>query len=250
MEKLIALLVTIILVNLSLIAQQSGKIIYKEVAQMNIQIDGIDPSILDKLPKSRSSMKTLIFDTNQSIFSETEGTEAQLDDYNENEEGQIKIMVANSSIKDILYKNNTARHYIHQKDFMGKAFLVNAKFPTLKWKITNEKIKYLGYICQKATLEEGDENIVAWFTSQIPNAVGPSQYQGLPGAILMLSINDGKLEYKATNVKLGELEKNTITIPDEGKKVSPEEYEIIKEKKKKELMQQYSGKNVQHIKIH
>ena len=55
----------------------------------------------------------------------------------------------------------------------------------------------------------------------------------------MFSLDDGKLEIKALKVELKEVDK--IEIPNDGKKVTGEEYEKIVDEKMKEMAKEYGG---------
>jgi GLPGLI family protein len=106
---------------------------------------------------------------------------------------------------------------------------------------------YLGYECQKAFIENEDEFIVAWFTPQIPVQTGPAGLHGLPGLILMANYNDGEVEIKAQEIDLRPLAEGEIIIPDDGKKVTEEEFHSIREAKEKEMDEMYGGRNVKRI---
>ena len=92
----------------------------------------------------------------------------------------------------------------------------------------------MGYMVQKAETEHDGKNIEAWFTPQVPVSAGPGQFGGLPGLILVLSVNRGEELYSATSIDLGELE-TVITPPEDGDEISREEYEQIVEEKLEEL---------------
>ena len=56
-----------------------------------------------------------------------------------------------------------------------------------------------GVMKRKTT--EDTVKVTAWFTSDIPVAVGPAEYQGqLPGAILEVATSDGRQTYVATAI--------------------------------------------------
>lgn len=102
---------------------------------------------------------------------------------------------------------------------------------------------FLDYECMKATTTHNDKDIVAWFAPQIPMQVGPRKYGHLPGAILMLSEEDGKVEIMATKVTLDE-QSEEVKKPTKGKKVTSEEYEKVIEDKMKELNSNSKGNNI------
>ncbi len=231
------------LVTLSITAQKSGAITYQETMKLHIELDdapeGVD--LAGMLPTSRSVTRQLIFDDNESIY--IDGGDAPEDTEISSDDGSIQIKLVESDIEDKLYTNYSEKESLHQQGFMGRPFLITRPVKKMKWKITPEKVKYLDYECMKATMTDAEGvEIVAWFAPAIPVKAGPSGYGQLPGAILMLSKGDKDLEIKATSVELKEVEK--IEKPDEGKKVTQEEFDEIMEEKMKEMEKEYGGRSI------
>ena len=224
-------------------AQTSGVISYQETMKLNIEMDdapaGVD--LAGMLPSSRSVSKQLIYDKEKSIY--VDGGEAPEDTEISSDDGSIKIMLVESDIESKLYTDLTEMTSLDQQGFMGKSFVVSRPVSKIKWKITPEKVKYLEYECMKATMtdEEGVET-VAWFAPAIPVKAGPSGYGQLPGAILMLSKGDKELEIKATKIEFKEVDE--IKKPNDGKKVTEEEFDKIVEEKMKEMESQYGGRTM------
>ncbi len=241
MKYLFLILTVAASINISS-AQKEGKISYTETVKLDIQFEGMDESMKSMIPQSQSLQKELLFKNNTSLYQTKKGE--SLDDLNiESDDGafQIKIMM-DDDVEDILYKNLSNKTITHQRGMMGKAFLVKDELPNHIWKITNEKVKYIGYECQKAVMETDKDFVVAWFTSQIPVQIGPGNYHGLPGAILMLSINDGERDIKASNIELASIDDKEIKAPKDGKKVNEKEFEKIRIEKEKELEEMYGGR--------
>ena len=239
MKNLIVLIALFATTQLSL-AQSSGIISFLSTEKFEIKMDNVPEGVdlAGMLPTSRSATKQLIFDKNESVYidgkEEVEDTELTSDD------GSFKMVIMESDIESRLYNNIKTKLSVSQEDFMGKAFIIEDKMPKYNWKLTKEKIKFLGYECTKATTtNEKEEEIVAWFAPAIKTQAGPDGYGQLPGAILMFSLNDGKIEIKATKVELKEV--NKIEIPFDGKKVTGEEYKKIVEEKIKEMKKEYGG---------
>ena len=99
------------------------------------------------------------------------------------------------------YKDNTL---VENKEELGVLFLVEDKIPKRKWKILTEIKEVAGYLCMKAETQDTikGQTIHAWFTDAIPSSAGPEGYDGLPGMILELDINDGDAVITATDVDL------------------------------------------------
>lgn len=120
-------------------------------------------------------------------------------------------------------------------EFMGRTFRVADRRPEYEWRLTSEQAEHLGYMVIKATAEHDSTSIEAWFTPEIPVAGGPGPYGGLPGMILVLSVDDGETKYFATEVALGDLEEDLIRMPEEGREISREEYDRVVEEKMEEM---------------
>lgn len=120
---------------------------------------------------------------------------------------------------------------IEGRRFLNRDFRVTRERPAYAWRIGVEQAEHLGYTVMKATAEYDSTTVEAWFTPQIPVPGGPASYGGLPGMILVLSLNDGQTQYQATEVALKELEAGLIGPPEEGDEVSYEEFEkLVKER--------------------
>ena len=125
---------------------------------------------------------------------------------------------------------------VETRSFLGRTFRVTRERPSLEWQLTSEQAEHLGYMVIKATAQQDSATTIdAWFTPQIPVFGGPASYGGLPGMILVLSVNDGQIQYQATEVALGELEAGLINPPDEGDEISQEEFERIVNERLEEM---------------
>ena len=130
---------------------------------------------------------------------------------------------------------------------MSRTFLIKDHLPKYNWKITNETKKIGGYLCKKAVLKDGDNEIIAWFTSEIPSNEGPRNYYGLPG--LILKVEDGTVIIEALKISFPK-ENIKISKPTKGKKVTQKEFDKIKEEKIKNLTGgKQNGNGVQVIKM-
>ena len=120
---------------------------------------------------------------------------------------------------------------VEGRRFLNRAFRVKRERPAVAWRVGVEQADHLGYTVMKATAEHDSTTIEAWFTPQIPVPGGPASYGGLPGMILVLSLNDGQTQYQATEVTLGEVEEGLIAPPEDGDEVSYEGFEkLVKER--------------------
>lgn len=124
---------------------------------------------------------------------------------------------------------------VESREFLTRTFLIEDARPEYEWRLGSEQAEFLGYVVLKATAVQDSTTIEAWFTPQIPVMGGPASFGGLPGMILVVSINDGKEQYSATEVSLSAVAEGVIVAPEDGDEVTREEYERIVEEKLEEL---------------
>ncbi|MEL6987731.1 MAG: GLPGLI family protein, partial [Bacteroidota bacterium] len=222
--------------------------------KMDFDVDlpeGVD--MAGMFPESTSMNKELLFNADKSVYIDAKGNESTDQEYT-NDDGTFQIVIKMNEDEEIYYSDYSSKEQIHQTGFMGKSFIISDELKKPKWKMTGEKIKYMGYECLKAEMivpaeeeDEEDKLVVAWFTPAIKAQVGPRSYHSLPGAILMLSIDGDKHEIKATEVNFDIDPSDKIVKPKKGKKVTQDEYIKIVEEKTKEMMELNGGAfQIQH----
>ncbi|QNK76380.1 GLPGLI family protein [Winogradskyella undariae] len=243
-----------------------GVATYKSHQDFNMKIDSTKANdamrkkIMERMKKQFQKTYLLTFDKNSSVYQQ----EAELDQPQFGD--GLKMSFGNSG-SDVFYKNIKDQNYIDQKEKLGKKFLIKDSIVRIKWQLESES-KYIGeYLCFKATYtkqipkdkysfsntnvdddEELNEEVIeleerivtVWYTPQIPVSNGPAKYQGLPG--LILEIHDGDLTVICSKIVMNPEDKIEITQPDKGKEVSQSEYDVIMDKKMKEMMERYAPK--------
>lgn len=152
------------------------------------------------------------------------------------------------------YINIQDKSKITEDDIFGKEFLIVEKLESFEWKLIDESKKIGDYTCYKAELiipvserekkeyeeylkkqetkpsfftqdEPKAKKITAWYTPEIPVSVGPANYWGLPG--LILEISDENTITLCSKVTLSRNQNTKIKVPDNGRKVTQEEFDAI-----------------------
>ncbi|WP_312824776.1 GLPGLI family protein [Epilithonimonas sp.] len=82
--------------------------------------------------------------------------------------------------------NNGNLMYFYTTNHMPDPVLKVNDERRMKWEITNEQEKILGYLAQKATTFFAGRQWTAWFTTEISIPDGPYKFHGLPGLILKI----------------------------------------------------------------
>ena len=141
--------------------------------------------------------------------------------------------------RTVTYTDLEAWTTTEQKDFLGRTFLIRGDRPEYAWRLTGQQSEYLGFACQHAVTEADSATVEAWFAPELPVSVGPASFGGLPGAILVLSIDDGNLTtWNATHVSPGTPEEALMAAPEKGRELTREEFDVIVKEKTEEMQNQ------------
>lgn len=153
--------------------------------------------------------------------------------------GNTVVRMKRPQDRTVTYTDLEAWTVTEQKDFLGRTFLIRGDRPEYAWRLTGQQSEYLGFACQQAVTEADSAAVEAWFAPELPVSVGPASFGGLPGAILVLSIDDGNLTtWNATHVSPGTPEEALMAPPEKGRKVTQEEYAAIVKEKTEEMQSQ------------
>lgn len=246
--------IAIFLVTLTLSAQDfHGVATYKSHRKVDFKMDmdkgnknpEIEKQIQEQLREQFQQEYTLTFNKNESLYKKNE----KLAKPNP-VAGGIKIQYSDGS--DFVYKNIKENRFTNRTEIYGKLFLVKDSLQNRNWELVNETKNIGDYTCFKATFTEEyttktfsldneledisqERTTTAWYTPQIP-----ANFYGLPG--LILEINDGELTLICSKLVLNPSDKTEIEEPTKGKEVSQKEFDEIRDKKTKEMMENFQSR--------
>lgn len=229
MKKL--LLLGALALPLSALTQPAGKIIYQEKVNLH---RGLAPEQEDHkamIPEWQTARVALLYDGKASLYKPVEEDESEIN----REEGGAQVTIRIRRGAGESYCHFSENKQVELRDFMGKQFLIETELQAPEWKVLPEQQSVLGYACQKATFTNEDgEEVAAWFAPSIPAPIGPGPYFGLPGAVLMADVDNGRRLYQAIGVDMAG-EAPEIEAPTKGKKISKEEYDKMVEERMREM---------------
>jgi GLPGLI family protein len=215
-------------------AQQSGTITYTETMKMDIRREGGEQDELSALiPKEQKYDRVLYFTSETSLYQNVKTKKK--DEDRTYEEGNQRMMIRMDVPDEQFYLDLAGQTLLQQKDVMGKKFLVESKTNASKWKLTGKQEEILNYPCQQAVMQEGDQQVLAWFTPAIPVGAGPHKFNSLPGLILKLVMDEGRIVIEANNIDLTSTPKEKIKKPKEGRKMTQEEFRAMMDERMKEM---------------
>lgn len=213
---------------------QSGTIAYTRVTTVDIDVSGEMAEARNRLAEARGRSFLLHFNPSASLMvpaAEDEGEEsppAVFPMTHGNLDAVVEMVESvAASQEDGLTRayTNSDGAAIRVLELFEEVLRLDVPPPDVEWAITDDHRTHLGYRATRATARLDGGEIVAWFVPDIPVQAGPALYGGLPGMILVLSLNGGSTIYGATGVSLNGAEEQIVPPPVEGRLVSQEEYQ-------------------------
>lgn len=230
---------------------KEGKVLYERTVQM--QFRGMNPPPeAANLPKERKDKFELSFTNNQSLWEPV----PEMEENNEMAGGGDgnRVVMRFEGNSDVSHQNFATGKRVTQRELSGKNYLVEDSDQKIAWKMTGVTKEILGHAVQQAraervgtraimAMENGEMKrqqvadtsiIVAWFAPGIPVPAGP-EFQGqLPGLILELDMNNGRIVYKALELS-PRLNTAAVKEPKNGKRITAAEFEKLREKMFEEM---------------
>lgn len=150
-----------------------------------------------------------------------------------NQQGNNSFSYDDGGSAKNLLKNLSTKEYFRNANVMDKSYLIKDKLTEYKWQLSRETKKIIGFDVKKATaIIDSTTTVTAWYAPSIAIKDGPAMYNGLPGLILELDIN---------NTKRKGVESHTIRsievkeVPNLKPFDQPKEKNVISEKEYKDL---------------
>lgn len=215
---------------------QQGTINYEVTTKLDIDLEGDMAAFADMIPKEQKSSRVLYYSPEATLYKSAK-KEAEEQQMNVN---GMDVNIQVDEPENTSYLDMQNKTLYHKTDFMGRDFLIIEEVEQADWKMTGAQKEILGYPCQEATSIDGEDTVVAWFTSAIPVPSGPSGLGTLPGMILEAYIGS-MVHIVATGVSEGVVNEGDFVKPKGGKKLTKEEFDEIVAEKTREMQEQYGG---------
>jgi GLPGLI family protein len=215
--------------------KNEGVISYEEKMNLHKRLPAGNEQMKAMIPEFRNSPMALYFKDSESIYKAPPKDEDDDDEAQPNSNGMVMKF---NRPDNQYYKNYQTRQKVNLMDYFQQKYLITDSLVNMTWKIVpTETKKILGYTCMKATATSQDSKpLVAWFTDAFAVQASPASYNGLPGAVLEVDVNDGDIITVATKIEMRPLKKDeNVSAPKGGKKTSPEEFKKIVDEKTKEM---------------
>lgn len=226
MKPLIAFLFLLLPVA---VAAQEGTVLYEQTTKMDFKLPPEMEHMRAQIPSSQTTNKLLFY--NEAAALMKNGPKEETDD---TEVSGTTFRFRMQAPDNETFTGFEDGQVVRKQDFMGRTFLITDESEPLAWKMTGEQSEFLGHLCLKAVAMRDTVAVEAWFTPEIPVPAGPEGYGGLPGLILVLTEDEGRVSYVAKEIT-PTVPAGIIQPPSEGRKVTRAEFRAIVEEKMKEM---------------
>jgi GLPGLI family protein len=190
------------------------------------------------IPEFRTSKQQLFFNAEESLYKPV----VEDEDPMEANGGGVRIRMQPPHV-EIYYKVTDQRRIV-QEEFMGKDYLIEDSVVVTPWKFIAESKKVMNYDCQKASYfdERRQQQVTAWYTNKLRPFLGPEMFNGLPGAVLLVDINDGERVVTAKSLEVRSLKRHEMEVPDKGTKTTRAEFQKMRDEQLQKM--RTNGANV------
>lgn len=107
----------------------------------------------------------------------------------------IALQKAEAVKKRYLNIKTGLHFYTANLPFETKAICIRDTLPIFNWKLLAADTIINGLVCKKASVEFKSQTYFAWYSPDIPFAIGPPPFSQLPGLIFKLWNNKGDEQY-------------------------------------------------------
>jgi GLPGLI family protein len=254
MKKIIIAIALIFgVTQLAMAQMKEGKIVYERKINMWRMIT--DPEMRTRIPEFRTSQFELLFNEQASLFRSVPEDEAPDPFANNGGErgGGQRFMFRMP--ETATYTNIASQIQYESRAMFEKTFLIIDSLKPSKWKVSDETKTIAKHLCKKATTSvpvqptirfgggrQGGRNnadtataakepatpkeqeVTVWYTEEIPASIGPDTYNGLPGAILEVDMDNGANVTMAVEVTT-KYPKKELVQPTKGDKMNRVEFQ-------------------------
>ncbi|RPD50972.1 GLPGLI family protein [Paracnuella aquatica] len=249
MTRFLLAMGTLLFAMPALAQMKEGKVVYERTMQFQMRLQNVDPAVANNLPRSRTDRFELSFTPAKTLWE-------SLPDMEEGEGGGGPGggMFMRFGGDDYVYTNLETGVSVAKQELASKNYIVTDSLRKLAWKLTDETKPILNYKARKAVaqrigtrfvmnMENGEmkrkevadtASITAWFTTEIPVPAGPEFNGQLPGLILELEMNAGRMVYKAVEIS-PKVNAGNIKEPKGGKSITAADFALERNKMFEEM---------------
>ena len=182
-----------------------------------------DDQMKAMVPQFQTGAYEVLFRDSIAVYKAMPKDEAP-DPFDNNTGGVHMVIRFGAGNDGVLYRNYSSGRLLEEAILAEKKYIITDTLHQQSWKLSDETTTLLGHPCKKATTTTSrGSKVVAWYTGDIPVPVGPDQYNGLPGAILLLDVDEGAFVFTAKEIH-DKVDSRDLKAPTAGTLITREDY--------------------------
>lgn len=190
-SKAILILLLIILPILVEAQVTTGRVVFERRINLEKRFKG-----MEKRPWMRGDMKKPKVDEFELLFNDSTALFRPIEKDLPDEREWM-------TMQNTTYQNLNSGIRKQEFSFWGTKVLLEDTIRNRTWRMTESKRNIAGYDCRQAVWVANDSTkIYAWYAEELIPSIGPETFNGLPGVILGLAIEDGGVVYFAKEVQV------------------------------------------------
>lgn len=100
---------------------------------------------------------------------------------------QKQLSKSRPNVKRKYYQSDILFTSITVADISKDFIVIDSLQQMNGWQMTTERTLFMGFTCQKASIQYKGQEYAAWFAPDLPYNAGPGDFRGLPGLILKVA---------------------------------------------------------------
>ena len=197
---------------------RQGTIVYERSIDVHRRLT--DPQMKAMVPQFQTAAYEVLFKDSIAVYKAMPKDEAP-DPFDNNNGGMHIVMKFSGPGDDgIAYRNYSSGQLLEEASLDSKKYIITDSIHPQSWKLSTDTATVLGHPCKKATTTNPrGSRVTAWYAGDIPLPVGPDAYNGLPGAILKLDVDEGGVVFTAKEIH-DNVESRDLKAPSGGHPIS------------------------------
>jgi GLPGLI family protein len=202
---------------------RQGTIIYDRTVDMYRHLP--DQQMRAMMPQFQTAEYELIFKDSIVVYKGVPKDEAPDPFEPSGGGGQVILKIGGPGDVGVLYTNLSSGRLLEEMSLDDKKYIVTDSIKPMAWRLTGDTATILGHVCKRAVATGGHGRpVVGWYTEEIPLAVGPDKFGGLPGAVLKVDVDGGWMVFTATKISPS-VETGGLRRPSNGKTLTRSEFQ-------------------------
>lgn len=207
---------------------------FSQIKSSSVIVEYTHSIKLEVAPSTTTINSTLVSNNFNSLYEMDFVGDTNFISEDDGEEGAVLYIKPTKNPK--IYKNLKERTIYSKERIAMRSYLVIDSINIFKWDLNNNHRTILGYKCQEAKLSFRGREYIAFFTLEVPFAVGPWKFDGLPGLILQIESIDGAFKINASKLEIKNVNVDISNPFENQKSISWDEFILHYKQKYEELL--------------